>query len=112
VYSRAGQPSPRAQFRAAVAVSLIALVATIQTPCVAIVARAAKIPEQAEGLEAFVAATNALVTPLLVAVAAVTPIGCILGACMLQFGSRRGLVIIGSSLGALVFLGSIKAIVA
>jgi len=47
-----------------------------------------------------------------VAMAAITPLGCILGAGAVAFGSRRGMVIIGSSLGALIFLGSIKGIVA
>ena len=44
--------------------------------------------------------------------AAVTPLGCVVGAMMLMFGSRRGMVMVGSSLGTLVFLGSVKGIVA
>jgi hypothetical protein len=78
----------------------------------AIVRRAAAIPETAEGLEGFVNAANALITPALVAMAAVTPLGCVLGAGMLAFGSRRGMVMIGASLGALIFTGSVKGIVA
>jgi hypothetical protein len=77
-----------------------------------IVRRAAGIPKIAEGLEGFVNAADALITPALVAMAAITPLGCILGAGAVAFGSRRGMVIIGSSLGALIFLGSIKGIVA
>lgn len=79
---------------------------------IAIVRRAAHIPEEAEGLENFVNAANALVSPALVAMAAVAPLGCVVGAGALMFGSRRGLVIIGASLGTLVFLGSVKGIVA
>jgi hypothetical protein len=78
----------------------------------AIVRRAAAIPEAAQGLEGFVNAANALVGPALVAMAAVAPLGCVVGAGALMFGSRRGMVIIGASLGTLIFLGSVKGIVA
>src|SRR4051812_30898497 len=79
---------------------------------VAIVRRAAAIPDQAEGLDGFVNAANALISPALVAMAAVAPLGCVVGAGALMFGSRRGMVIIGASLGTLIFLGSVKGIVA
>jgi len=78
----------------------------------AIVRRAASIPDQAQGLEGFVNASNALVGPALVAMAALAPLGCVVGAGALMFGSRRGMVIIGASLGTLIFLGSVKGIVA
>ena len=65
-----------------------------------------------EGLEGFVNAANALISPALVAMAAVAPLGCLVGAGALMFGSRRGMVIIGASLGTLIFLGSVKGIVA
>jgi hypothetical protein len=78
----------------------------------AIVRRAAAIPDRAEGLEGFVNAANALISPALVAMAAVAPLGCVVGAGALMFGSRRGMVIIGASLGTLIFLGSVKGIVA
>ena len=78
----------------------------------AIVRRAARIPDTAEGLEGFVNAANALLSPALVAMAAVAPLGCIVGAGAVMFGSRRGMVIIGASLGTLIFLGSVKGIVA
>ena len=78
----------------------------------AIVRRAASIPDTAEGLEGFVNAANALLSPALVAMAAVAPLGCIVGAGAVMFGSRRGMVIIGASLGTLIFLGSVKGIVA
>ena len=70
------------------------------------------IPDQAQGLEGFVNASNALVGPALVAMAALAPLGCVVGAGALMFGSRRGMVIIGASLGTLIFLGSVKGIVA
>jgi hypothetical protein len=79
---------------------------------VAIVRRAASIPETADGLEGFVNAANALIGPALVAMAAIAPLGCLVGAGALMFGSRRGMVIIGASLGTLIFLGSVKGIVA
>jgi hypothetical protein len=81
-------------------------------PTADIVRRAASIPETAEGLEGFVNAANALISPALVAMAAVAPLGCLVGAGALMFGSRRGMVIIGASLGTLIFLGSVKGIVA
>ena len=77
-----------------------------------IVRRAASIPDSAEGLEGFVNAANALLSPALVAMAAMAPLGCIVGAGAVMFGSRRGMVIIGASLGTLIFLGSVKGIVA
>src|SRR4051812_35990990 len=79
---------------------------------IAIVRRAAGIPNAAQGLEGFVSAADALLTPALVAMAAVAPLGCVVGAGALMFGSRRGMVIIGASLGTLIFLGSVKGIVA
>ncbi|MEA2145417.1 MAG: hypothetical protein QOG59_1004 [Solirubrobacteraceae bacterium] len=78
----------------------------------AIVRRAASIPETAQGLEGFVKPADALITPALVAMAAVAPLGCIVGAGATMFGSRRGMVIIGASLGTLIFLGAVKGIVA
>ena len=81
-------------------------------PTADIVRRAASIPETAEGLEGFVNAANALISPALVAMAAIAPLGCLVGAGALMFGSRRGMVIIGASLGTLIFLGSVKGIVA
>jgi hypothetical protein len=81
-------------------------------PLPGIVRRAASIPETAQGLEGFVNAANALITPALVAMAAVAPLGCIVGAGATMFGSRRGMVMIGASLGTLIFLGAVKGIVA
>jgi hypothetical protein len=95
-----------------VVVLLVLVVASGTGGVVAIVRRAAQIPDQAQGLEGFVNAANALVGPALVAMAAVAPLGCVVGAGALMFGSRRGMVIIGASLGTLIFLGSVKGIVA
>ena len=78
----------------------------------AIVRRAAGIPDSAPGLEGFVNAANALLSPALVAAAALAPLGCVVGAGALMFGNRRGMPIIGASLGTLIFLGSVKGIVA
>jgi hypothetical protein len=93
--------------------ALLALaVAVSQPPTAHIVRRAANIPETAEGLQGFVNAANALISPALVAMAAIAPLGCLIGAGALMFGSRRGMVVIGASLGTLIFLGSVKGIVA
>jgi hypothetical protein len=91
---------------------LVLVTALDRGPVADIVRRAASIPETAEGLEGFVNAANALISPALVAMAAVAPLGCLVGAGALMFGSRRGMVIIGASLGTLIFLGSVKGIVA
>lgn len=79
---------------------------------VAIIRRAAKIPESAGGLEGFVATCDALVTPCLVAAAAATPLAAIGGGVAMAFGSRRGLQIVITALGILALLGSVKGIVA
>jgi hypothetical protein len=63
-------------------------------------------------LAGFVDAADALVSPAVIAMAAITPIACLVGAGSVMFGSRRGLVIIGAALGTLVFVVSIKGIVA
>jgi hypothetical protein len=64
------------------------------------------------GLGDFIAAANALLTPASIAMAAVAPLACLVGAGAMLFGSRRGLVIVGAALGTLVFVVSIKGIVA
>jgi hypothetical protein len=64
------------------------------------------------GLTGFVNAANAIVDPAVIAMIAVAPIACLVGAGSLFFGSRRGLMIIGSALGTLVFVISVKGIVA
>ena len=107
-------PHAQALARAGLALSVVLVVLTAGLPvaAAAIVRKAAGIPAEAEGLEGFVTAADALVTPALVATAAIAPLGCVVGAVSTMFGSRRGLVIIGSSLGTLIFLASVKGIVA
>ena len=76
-----------------------------------IVTNAAGIPKQANGIGGFVNGANALVTPLLVMTAAVAPLALIGGGLVLLFGGRRGMQIIGTSLGVLLLLGSVRAII-
>jgi hypothetical protein len=78
----------------------------------AIVKRAAGVAGTPDGLEGFVNAADALVTPAVVAMAAIAPLACIFGAGALMVGSRKGLPIVAAALGTLVFVASIKGIVA
>jgi len=98
------------------ALALVSIVVAIAVALVSgsaeIVKNAAGVGDAPEGLGRFVQAADALVTPAIVAVAAVAPLACIVGAASLMFGGRKGLVIIGAALGTLVFVASIKGIVA
>jgi hypothetical protein len=77
-----------------------------------IVKRAAGIPDgENSGVGKFVNGAKALVTPLLVMTAAVAPLALIGGGLVLLFGGRRGMQIIGTSLGVLLLLGSVTALV-
>ena len=76
-----------------------------------IVMKAAGIPRNATGLGGFVNGAHALVTPALVMVAAVAPLALIVGAVILLFGGRRGMQIVGTSLGVLLLLGSVTALI-
>ena len=76
-----------------------------------IVMKAAGIPSNANGLGGFVNGAHALVTPALVMVAAIAPLALIVGAVILLFGGRRGLQIVGTSLGVLLLLGSVTALI-
>jgi hypothetical protein len=78
---------------------------------VEIVAKAAGIPSNARGIGGFVNGTKALVDPALVMVAAVAPLALIAGGLVLLFGGRRGMQIIGTSLGVLLLLGSVTALI-
>ena len=78
---------------------------------VEIVAKAAGIPSNAQGVGGFVNGAQALVTPALVMVAAVAPLALITGGLMLMFGSRRGMQVIGTSVGVLLLLGSVTALI-
>jgi hypothetical protein len=64
------------------------------------------------GLGGITSAADALVSPILVALFAVSPIACLVGVGAVMVGSRRGILIIASSLGALVLAGAVKGIVA
>jgi hypothetical protein len=76
-----------------------------------IVAKAAGIPSNAQGIGGFVNGAKALVNPALVMVAAVAPLALIAGGLVLLFGVRRGMQIIGTSLGVLLLLGSVTALI-
>jgi hypothetical protein len=76
-----------------------------------IVMKAAGIPSNATGLGGFVNGAHALVTPALVMVAAVAPLALIVGAVILLFGGRRGMQIVGTSIGVLLLLGSVTALI-
>jgi len=77
-----------------------------------LVMKAAGIPKNASGLAGFVNGAHALVTPALVMVAAVAPLALIVGGLVLLFGGRRGMQIVGTSLGVLLLLGSVTALIA
>jgi hypothetical protein len=66
---------------------------------VEIVMKAAGIPKNATGIGGFVNGAHALITPALVMVAAVAPIGLIAGGVVMMFGGRRGRGARGSGAG-------------
>ena len=94
---------------AGVSVAALAVLAPDQ---IAIVQKAAGIPANAAGISGFVNGANSLVTPALVAVAAIAPLALITGGLVLLFGGRRGLQIVATALGVLLLLGSTKALIA
>ena len=63
----------------------------------------------AQGIGGFVNGARALITPALVMVAAIAPLALIAGGLVLLFGGRRGMQIIGTSLGVLLLLGSVTS---
>jgi hypothetical protein len=75
-------------------------------------ANAGQIDCNSAGLGGLVKAANDLISPVFVALIAVCPIACLVGAAAIMFGNRRGLVILGSALGALVLAGAVRGIVA
>ena len=100
------------RFRIGVGVALAVLVALAGNRVgAAIVAKAAGIPSNAQGIGGFVNGAKALVDPALVMVAAVAPLALIAGGLVLLFGGRRGMQIIGTSLGVLLVLGSVTALI-
>jgi hypothetical protein len=97
---------------AGTALALLATLATLRFAAgVDIVAKAAGIPTNAQGIGGFVNGARALVDPALVMVAAVAPLALIAGGLVLLFGGRRGMQIIGTSLGVLLVLGSVTALI-
>jgi hypothetical protein len=80
-------------------------------PHVELVMKAAGIPKNASGIGGFVNGAHALVTPALVMVAAIAPLALIAGGIVLLFGGRRGMQIVGTSLGVLLLLGSVTALI-
>ena len=76
-----------------------------------LVMKAAGIPKNASGLGGFVNGAHALVNPALVMVAAIAPLALIAGGIVLLFGGRRGMQIVGTSLGVLLLLGSVTALI-
>jgi hypothetical protein len=104
----------RRRLRAALGVavaSLLILPLVDVGGCVQIVMKAAGIPKNASGLGGFVNGAHALVTPALVMVAAIAPLALIAGGLVLLFGGRRGMQIVGTSLGVLLLLGSVTALI-
>jgi hypothetical protein len=99
--------------RIGVGFALVAILAVVVRTRlgVAIVAKAAGIPTNAQGIGGFVNGARALVDPALVMVAAVAPLALIAGGLVLLFGGRRGMQIIGTSLGVLLVLGSVTALI-
>ena len=76
-----------------------------------LVMKAAGIPKSASGLGGFVNGAHALLTPALVMVAAIAPLALVVGGVVLMFGGRRGMQIVGTSLGVLLLLGSVTALI-
>ena len=95
---------------AVVVVFLIEFLLRLAAP-VDIVMKAAGIPKNSSGIGGFVNGAHALVTPALVMVAAVAPIGLIAGGVVMMFGGRRGMQMVGTSLGVLLLLGSVTALI-
>lgn len=100
-----------ARLRVAVLVAAIGVVLLELGVRVDIVMKAAGIPKNATGIGGFVNGAHALVTPALVMVAAVAPIGLIAGGVVMMFGGRRGMQMVGTSLGVLLLLGSVTALI-
>ena len=91
---------------AALGVVLVGLRAHVE-----IVMKAAGIPRNASGIGGFVNGAHALVQPALVMIAAVAPLALVAGGVILMFGGRRGMQIVGTSLGVLLLLGSVTALI-
>ena len=105
---RRGLPGAAAVAVLMVVIALLLLVLGVR---VDLVMKAAGIPKNASGLGGFVNGAHALVKPALVMVAAIAPLALIAGGIVLLFGGRRGMQIVGTSLGVLLLLGSVTALI-
>ncbi len=97
---------------AAVAGMAVALTTVGGGVGVQIVSKAAGIPSNASGIGGFVNGANALITPVLVMMAAVAPLGLLAGGIATMFGSRRGIPMMATCAGVLLLLGSAKGLIA
>ena len=99
----------------AVAVAFVAAVAVWVLVAagmrVDIVMKAAGIPSNAIGDRRVRERRARAGDPALVMVAAVAPLALIAGGVVLLFGGRRGMQIVGTSLGVLLLLGSVTALI-
>jgi hypothetical protein len=75
-------------------------------------ANAGQLNCNSSGLGGITNAADAIVSPIFVALIAVAPIACLIGAGAIMFGNRRGVIMVASALGALVLAGAVKGIVA
>jgi hypothetical protein len=91
--------------------AVLAALLTLPGARVDLVMKAAGIPKTATGLGGFVNGAHALLTPALVMVAAVAPLALVVGGVILMFGGRRGMQIVGTSLGVLLLMGSVTALI-
>lgn len=57
-------------------------------------------------------AASAIMSPALIALAAITPLACVAGFAALSFGNKKGMTLIVSSIGALIGAGAITGIIA
>ena len=94
------------------AAGVLGVYAAVSAARVQIVVKAAGIPTDSSGVGGFVNAANALVTPLLVMVAAIAPLVLIAGGAIMLLGGRHGARLIVTALAMLLVLGSVTAIIA
>ena len=96
---------------AVAAAGVVGVYAGLAAARVQIVIKAAGIPTNAAGVGGFVNAAQALVTPLLVMVAAIAPLVLIAGGAIMLLGGRHGARLIVTALAMLLVLGSVTAII-
>ena len=96
----------------AVAALVAATPLILTAPHADLVKRAAGISSSASGVSGIVSAASDLTTPLLVAIAAISPLAMLAGLGLVLVGNKRGLSVVGTSLGVLIGLGAVSGIVA